>query len=93
MNSVQTFFNYVAGTTFLYGMLFYRQPIKGTFHSTCPAHATEATGSRQSSEEYFVFSPLVPLIITHYYTFYEGHILHWLRHNQRFILCYIESVR
>lgn len=44
---------------------------KGTFHSTCPAHATEATGSRHSFEEqssFLVISQLVPSI-KHYYTF------------------------
>lgn len=69
-----------------------RQQIKGKIHSTCQAHATEATGSRQSfffwkSDDSFVFSPVVPSI-TRYYTSYECHILHWLKDNQSSILCY-----
>lgn len=39
----------------------------------------------------FVCSPLVPSI-THYYTSYECHILHWLEDNQSFILCVISYV-
>lgn len=105
MNSVRTkvfFFSKLCSWYYCFSMecCLCRQQVKGTFHSTCQAHATEATGSRQSFEEQwfffcvvfvFVCSPLVPSI-THYYTSYECHILHWLEDNQSFILCVISYV-
>lgn len=44
------FFFFKLGSWYYFFLCLYRQ-MKGTFHSTCQEHATEATGGRQSFKE------------------------------------------